>query len=839
MRARHIAFLALAAVAFTLDRAALAGPVPGVETFDKKAVDFPVSPSTAVWDIGSDEYLVTFEWIPGRDVKNPGVAGAFNNWNRADLPMEGPDARGAYRVTARIKAGEYEYKFVEGADGWFTDERNPVGRDDNYGGRNSILRLGVYALIAGAKAERGDAKILHQAVLHDPKQALYVDVFSRNDALLRVRTLVNDAQGATITFKTGTGRTETASMQRAASDAQYDYYEYRYHQAPPKRGTLSSSLISYSFEVLDGDSKFPVEGSFSLDLASAEIPDVPEWAKNAIWYQIMVERFRDGDPKNNVEFRGDEPIKDYPSQTHPWRSEWYTELPYERQDGQSFWKWSMYNRMYGGDFAGVIEELDYIKSLGVNAIYFNPVFEAQGSHKYNARNYVHADDGYGVLGGYWPAAEKEDLLDSKTWIMTESDKMAVKMIAEAHKRGIKVIFDGVWNHVGDTHPAFLDVKKNGQKSRFADWFDIKSWEPFEYSGWGGFGGLPEFKKTEDGLYSESLVRHLNDVTRKWMDPNGDGDPSDGVDGWRLDVPMHIPRPFWIEWRNTVKSINPEAYITGEIWDPAEYWLDGKTFDAVMNYQFSKAAFRYFGNKKDKTKPSQFDQELARLRIRYPRAINYVLQNLYESHDTDRAVSRLMNPDLPYDGGNRIQDSGPDYKDTRPDETAYRRLRLMTLFQATYVGAPMIWYGTEVGMFGADDPRCRMPMWWDDMAPYDSPDYVIDTKLREYFRDVFQLRAKHDVLRTGDYLTVVSDDDKDVFGFLRYEPDSKYAYLVVMNNSDVVRTVYINAPDTSVLSKGFRSGSKLFGSAKFKGGKNDKPLAVTLPGISGSVIRFRK
>jgi cyclomaltodextrinase len=258
----------------------------------------------------------------------------------------------------------------------------------------------------------------------------------------------------------------------------------------------------------------------------------------------------------------------------------------------------------------------------------------------------------------------------------------------------------------------------------------------------------------------------------------------------------------------------------------------------MNYQFSKAAFRYFGNKKEKTKPSQFDKELARLRIRYPRAINYVLQNLYESHDTDRAVSRLMNPDLPYDGGNRIQDSGPTYIDTRPDEAAYRRLKLMTLFQATYVGAPMVWYGTEVGMFGADDPRCRMPMWWDDMMPYDSPDYVIDTKLRDYFSDALNMRADNEVLRTGDYLTAVADDEKDVFGFLRYAPDSKWVYLVVLNNSEVERSVTIPVPEASILPRGFRDTKKLFGEAKLAGGKK-KPITITVPGISGTVVRFCK
>lgn len=832
----------LIALALGASMPLLAGPVPGTETFDKKAVDFPVSPSTEVWDIGNEEYLVTFKWNPGFKVSNAGVAGAFNNWNRTDLPMEGPDATGFYRVTARIKAGEYHYKFVGGADGWFTDPLNPANIDDNYGGKNSILRLGIYATIAGARAHRGDGNALAKAFLHDPALPLFVDALNAGEAVLRFRTLLNDVDSVTVKYDAGSGA-RTATMQHAASDAQYDYYEYHFHAIqrgkPSRRGKVAPVTIKYSFSATDATQEFPYDREFTLDLNSARKVDVPDWARRAIWYQVMVDRFRDGDAKNNPEFRGTEPVRDFPPQAHPWRSEWYTEFPYERENGQTFWKWSMYNRIYGGDFDGLVQKLDYIKSLGANAIYLNPVFEAQGSHKYNARNYVHADDGYGVPGGYYPAAAREDLLDASTWEWTESDKDLLRLIEETHKRGMKIIFDGVWNHVGDQHPAFLDVKEKRQQSRFADWFDIKSWEPFEYSGWGGFGGLPEFRKTESGLYSKSLVEHINNVTRRWMDPNGDGDPSDGIDGWRLDVPMHIPRPYWVEWRRLVKSINPEAYITGEIWDPAEYWLDGETFDAVMNYQFSQAAFRFFGNKSQKTTASQFDRELARLRIRYPRAINEVLMNLYDSHDTDRWVSRLANPDLPFDGNNRLQDNGPNYFDKKPGAIEYQRLRLMAMFQSTYIGAPMVWYGTEVGMFGADDPRNRMPMWWDDLMPYDSPDYAVDGRLRDYFRSLFALRSKNPVLNTGDYMTLKADDDKDCIAYLRYSGDSRDAFVVVLNNSSSIQNVAVPAPSQDILDRGFRSPKRVFGEGKLaKGTKKDR-LIVTLPPVSGIVLKVRR
>ena len=139
----------------------------------------------------------------------------------------------------------------------------------------------------------------------------------------------------------------------------------------------------------------------------------------------------------------------------------------------------------------------------------------------------------------------------------------MEFLRTAKAKGFRVIIDGVFNHVGTAHPAFVDVQKNGQSSPFADWFSIRSWDPFEYDGWAGFGELPAFRKNDEhGLASESLREHIFAITRRWMDPDGDGDPSDGVDGWRLDVPEEVPMAFWVEWCALVRSINPEAYIVG-------------------------------------------------------------------------------------------------------------------------------------------------------------------------------------------------------------------------------------------------------------------------------------
>jgi len=813
-----------------LFNAAPAGPVPGVETFTRRPVDFPVSPSTEVWDIGNDEYLVTFKWKPTEAVSNPGVAGDFNSWSRTDLPFSGPDAEGTWSVTARIKGGEYRYKFISGETGWHTDPANPNGVADNHGGTNSVLRLGLVALLSGREAHVGDGAIEERAILHDPEQFTFFDAFTTNDVLLRTRTLVGDVERVTLRLVSRNGTERPVEMENIASDNLYDFWEvhHRHHKG--------DDVVAYRFTYQDGSTRLLRKETYPLVLD--RIIKTPEWARDAIWYQIMVDRFRDGDPANNPEFTAEtERVK----VTHPWTSEWYTEKPYERENGQTFWRWSMYNRLYGGDFAGVEKQLDYLKSLGVTAIYLNPVFEATNSHKYNARSYMHADDGYGVPGEFARSVAVEDPLDPRTWTFNKSDERLLDLIAAVKRRNMRIIFDGVFNHVGSDAIYFQDVREKRQKSKFADWFDVTSWEPFKYTGWAGFDGLPQFRKNQEhGLASESLRQYIYNVTTRWMDPNGDGDPSDGIDGWRLDVPMDVPIAFWKGWSAHVRSINPDAYIVGEIWDPAEQWLNGETFDAVMNYQFAKISFRYFGNVEQKLTVTQFDREMARLRIRYPRAHTEVLQNLFDSHDTDRWVSRLANPDRAYDAQNRLQDEGTVYFDKRPDAVHYQHLKLMALFQATYIGAPMIWYGTEVGMYGADDPRSRMPMWWQDLMPYDDPTYTIDTDLKGTFKSLFALRKSHDVLRRGDFKAILKDDARDVYSFVRWDEDAKSAIVVTMNNSNQPQTITLTAPEESVLPRGFERPRSLF---VLPGQTGESPrlvrkgetIELTLPPITGYIF----
>ncbi|MFM8656174.1 MAG: alpha-amylase family glycosyl hydrolase, partial [Chthoniobacterales bacterium] len=303
---------------------------------------------------------------------------------------------------------------------------------------------------------------------------------------------------------------------------------------------------------------------------------VPQWAKNAVWYQIFPERFRNGDPSNDPEKKDIQdafPFEpDAPWQIHPWTSDWYKRQPWEKSE-----RWPFHDliqrRRYGGDLQGIIDKLDYLQDLGVNAIYLNPVFDSPSSHKYDGLSYHHIDPNFGPdPEGDRKLMAQENPGDPATWVWTKADKMALDLIKQCHQRGIRVIFDGVFNHMGWTSWPFKDVMKNQQDSPYADWFSIKSWRDekagtkFDFHGWFGHKTLPEFREDEDGIVAGPRD-YIFAATKRWMDPDGDGNPADGIDGWRLDVAFCVAHPFWKKWRKVVKETNPEAYITAELIDP--------------------------------------------------------------------------------------------------------------------------------------------------------------------------------------------------------------------------------------------------------------------------------
>jgi len=537
----------------------------------------------------------------------------------------------------------------------------------------------------------------------------------------------------------------------------------------------------------------------------------PAWAKDAIWYQIFPERFGNGDQANDPTIETLEGTWPYEKQTEwsvtPWTADWYKLQLWEQKDGQGFY-YNAQLRRYGGDIQGILDKLDYLSELGINAIYLNPVFESASAHKYGATMYHHIDNNFGPdPDGDRAIWESENPNSPSTWQWTAADKLFLKLIQQVHLRKMKIIIDGVFNHVGIPFWAFQDVRGKGRASKYADWFVIKSFDDpqtavdeFEYQGWYGFTDLPEIAEDENGPV-QSFRDHIQAVVKRWGDPDGDGDPSDGIDGWRLDVAEMISKSFWRDFRKWVKSVNPDAYLTGEVWwedfphnkmFDALPWLQGDIFDGVMNYRFSDAMLKAFVNREQQILPSELDSLLKVVRD-HPGNSPFVSQNILGSHDTERFASMVINPDRWLDHASNLN-YNKSFKVNRPSAKGRGIQKTILAFQFTYLGAPYIYYGDEVGMWGADDPDCRKPMIWSDFKYEDEKSHpfnlsrVVDTvkpdmELFHFYQQLIEMRKQHPSLCRGDYRTVYLNDEKGVFGFERHLGDETIRAIFNMSEND--------------------------------------------------------
>lgn len=372
----------------------------------------------------------------------------------------------------------------------------------------------------------------------------------------------------------------------------------------------------------------------------------------------------------------------------------------------------------GGDLLGVAERLDYLQDLGINAIYFTPIFQSTANHRYHTQDYFHVDP---ILG---------------------SDAAFKELLESAHRRNIRVIIDGVFNHASRGFYQFNHSLENGSASPYIDWFYIKGFplhayegKPVNYEAWWGIPALPKFN-TELPAVRDFIYR----AAQHWL--------QQGIDGWRLDVPGEInDDEFWREFRRRVKGIDPDAYIVGEIWHEAQRWLQGDQFDAVMNYLFTKAAIGFFiKDKKDESltasagyspvqnlDASGFAYTVNSTLALYDSGINQAQMNLLDSHDTARFMSIA-----------------------KGDISAFK---LATIWQMTYPGAPCIYYGNEIGMLGGKDPDCRRTF------PWETPDKW-DMDLHRYVKDSIALRKKYTALRTGEFRFVYAE--ANVVAYLRWK-----------------------------------------------------------------------
>ncbi|QDU90236.1 Neopullulanase 2 [Pirellulimonas nuda] len=598
-------------------------------------------------------------------------------------------------------------------------------------------------------------------------------------------------------------------------------------------------------------------------------PAVPAWAEGVVFYQLFPERFRNGDPSNDPTHASLEfpdvipgPDSDTPWSVTPWTSDWYARADWEQALGDNFYENGVFHRRYGGDLQGVLDKLDYLMEMGVGAIYFNPVFHARSLHKYDGASYHHVDPYFGPDPDGDLAIIAQETSDPATWRWTAADELFKKIIVEAHRRKMWVIVDGVFNHTGRDFFAFADLREKQQQSPYVDWyiveaFDDPTTEPneFRYKGWWGVDTLPEFADTADGKdLHPGPKRYVFDATRRWMDPDGDGDPDDGIDGWRLDVAAEVPIGFWRDWNALVRQLNPQAYTVAEFWDDgsADFLAEGG-FSATMNYH--GFAFPVKGFFIDGVLPaSEFTEQIETRRAGHPPRRQLALQNLIDSHDTDRVGSMIVNasadrpylrPDrFDYDVSERVSPRNwSEYNVRKPTEQELALQRLITLFQMTYVGAPMIYYGDEAGMWGADDPGDRKPMLWEDLRYDDEgadplgrprePDQVaVDLKLQAFYAAACKLRAGYEALRRGDIEVVATDDQHSAFAFRRTLGD--HQLIATFNRGDKPWKLVLPTPAGSWLVEVFTaSGSPETVSLKQT---SDNAWELVTPPRDGVVVR---
>jgi len=533
---------------------------------------------------------------------------------------------------------------------------------------------------------------------------------------------------------------------------------------------------------------------------------VPFWAKGVVWYQIFPERFANGDTTNDPEaekvFINNRKIPEGWA-ISKWTSNWFAQSEWEKKLGGDV-RNHLYERRYGGDIQGIIDRLDYIKDLGVGAIYLNPVFEAVSLHKYDGSSYHHIDVNFGPDPDGDRKIMSSEIPDNPdTWKWTEADKLFLKLIDEVHKRGMKIIIDGVFNHTGVQFWAFQDIVNYQEQSKYKDWYLIDAFDDpvtatneFDYKGWWNIKSLPEFNRTKDDL-AGGPKKYIFNSTRKWMDPNGDGNPSDGIDGWRLDVAREVPIGFWKQWRNVVKTINNQSLIVGELWELSpDFISDDGAFDALMNYNFAFAVNDLFIAEKTKISIDVFIDRLHQIDETYPVQNLYVLQNLLSSHDTERLSSLIQNPDRKYE--HDANEGNKNYKPGKPTSDYIEKQKLVAAFQLLYRGAPMIYYGDEVGMWGADDPHDRKPMVWDDLV-YENEIiseqsgfktgfgiYTVEQNknLLDFYKTIIKIRNENEPLKTGTIKFIYSDNEKRAFAFESVIEDQKTICAFNLGKSEV-------------------------------------------------------
>lgn len=538
-----------------------------------------------------------------------------------------------------------------------------------------------------------------QAILHTP---LSKDAYMTGEksVVIRLRAAKGDLKSATLFFGDRVCvkepiTVEAVSMKCVANDTLFDHFECSV--------TSDFTRICYYFKLTDesGTTVYYSEHGFDEKmechrtqyfqfpyLRREDQITMPEWTKQMVMYHIFPDSFADHREKLSGEGKCVEIAP------------------------------GIYCRSRrGGTIRGIIENLSYLRELQVNCIYLNPVFMASSYHKYDTIDYKEIDPCFGST---------EDLKE---------------LVEKCHENGICVILDGVFNHCGSDFPAFLDVRKNGEKSRYKDWFyqlrfPVTYQTPPNYE---AFAYVREMPKLNTG--NKEVEQYFCEVGRYWIRETG-------IDGWRLDVANEINHDFWRAFRKAVKEEKPDAFLIGEIWEDSTVWLQGDQFDSTMNYTFSYICREFFAERKISV--SCFAEKISQMNLRYPEQVSLAQMNFLDTHDVPRFLS--------YCNG---------------DE---KRYRLAVFYMMMAMGIPSVFYGDECGIMGVTEDEYRSSMPWENRPE----------ELHDFYRKWITVRRESTALGRGSYQTLAAIDEQELYVFERRS--EKERVLVVLNAGEEKRQI---------------------------------------------------
>ncbi len=725
---------------------------------------------------------------------------------------------------------------------------------------NAAVMLVLTVLIAGqwsaapatVRAATGDGEVDLAAMAHDSRDARFRQpggpVPIGTPVTLRLRTAHDDVEAANVRVADGSGPASELPMTRAYVDVPCG--------APDPGGTGTCDIweavvatpelatLGYRFVVTDGEAsgyytddptvgggpgratRFDASLDFVITVHDPAFEPLP-WLSGAVIYQIFPDRFRNGDPSNDADplapRYGYPPDPDAQVQRRSW-----DQLPEQPPRGRDY---------FGGDLEGVRQRLDYLADLGVEVIWFNPVFSAGSNHSYDTRDYDGVDARFG------------------------SNEELDRLMSEARARGIRIVLDGVFNHVSSDSPYFdrfghFDALGACESvdSPYRPWFVFRD-EPdgpcagpggaqsAGYVSWANFDSLPVLAKQVPAVRDRIL-----EIGRQWLEA--------GAAGWRLDVmgDGSFPLDLWQEFRSTVKATAAEAAIIGELWQRDEVlpFVHGDTADTAMNYRFRNAVTGYLGTIDRKgfpddgesdQPPSVFAGKIESVLEDYPAAAALTAMNILDSHDTERVLWSLT-PGSPDRAGREL--------DVANVAIGKQRLRLAALLQMTLPGAPTIYYGDEVGVTGATDPddRRTFPVFDESEVdpaapPVPATEQVAagpDFGLLTWYRGLTGARRERPVLRDGALRFLLTDDETRVLGYMRRSPDD-LAIVVVNPDPAAAADVVIPLAEPADGGLPIRDGIRFVESTATVGGDEaplttvsaDGMLSVALPPLTGRLL----